>query len=111
MNQVLMNLYINAWQAMLGGGDLFLETRNAFMENASFMGHKVPPGEYDDFLSLPELDQKAYVLFQRSDHFGLHPREMLSETELVRQLHHKIKAVESEVPGGFNRYVRNMMAG
>lgn len=46
MDQVLMNLYINAWQAMPGGGDLFLETRNAFIENACFMGHKVPPGEY-----------------------------------------------------------------
>lgn len=65
----------------------------------------------DEFLSLPELDQKAYVLLQRSGHFGLHPKEMLRETELLHQLHQKIKAVESEAQGGFNRYVRSMMAG
>ena len=33
--------------------------------------------DLDSFLSLPELDQKAYVLLQRSGHYGVHPLEML----------------------------------
>ncbi|MCD6121942.1 MAG: PAS domain S-box protein [Spirochaetales bacterium] len=48
MEQVLMNLYVNAWQAMPSGGDLYLRTENvtldeAFVKKKPF---KVEPGEY-----------------------------------------------------------------
>jgi len=32
IEQVLMNLYVNAWQAMPGGGDLFLQTENVILD-------------------------------------------------------------------------------
>jgi len=46
MEQVLLNLYVNAWQAMPGGGDLFLETQNVSLDTAQVNVHDVPPGDY-----------------------------------------------------------------
>ncbi|MFZ0610934.1 MAG: response regulator [Desulfobacterales bacterium] len=48
IEQVLLNLYVNAWQAMPSGGDLYLETDNvrldrAFVETKPFA---VTPGRY-----------------------------------------------------------------
>ena len=46
IEQVILNLYVNAWQAMPGGGDLFVETENTELDNADggFVG--AIPGEY-----------------------------------------------------------------
>jgi len=67
--------------------------------------------ELDSFLSLPELDQKAYVLLQRSGNYGVNPMEMLKHEDLMGQLHEKIKELENGNGDGFNRYIRAMMAG
>ena len=46
MRQVFMNLYVNAWKAMPGGGDIFVETEN-FVLNASSIEHfDLQPGNY-----------------------------------------------------------------
>jgi two-component system cell cycle sensor histidine kinase/response regulator CckA len=46
MEQVLMNLYVNAWQAMPGGGEIYLETENVFLEEAKTLPYAVRPGGY-----------------------------------------------------------------
>jgi two-component system cell cycle sensor histidine kinase/response regulator CckA len=46
VNQVLMNLYINAWQAMPGGGDLYVQTENVVIDDDLAKTHQIPPGRY-----------------------------------------------------------------
>ncbi len=44
--QVLLNLYVNAWQAMPGGGDLYLETENVILEESDVRPFSAEPGRY-----------------------------------------------------------------
>jgi CheY-like chemotaxis protein len=46
IEQVLLNLFINAWQAMPDGGDLFLETANTTLDDRQASTHGVEPGKY-----------------------------------------------------------------
>ena len=46
INQVLMNLFVNAWQAMPGGGTLFLETDNMVLDEEYLKPFSVVPGKY-----------------------------------------------------------------
>jgi nitrogen-specific signal transduction histidine kinase/CheY-like chemotaxis protein len=46
LEQVLVNLLVNAWQAMPEGGEIFLETRNRTLEEAYVRPHDVPAGAY-----------------------------------------------------------------
>jgi signal transduction histidine kinase/CheY-like chemotaxis protein len=46
MEQVLMNLFVNAWQAMPAGGRLYLETRNVFLDQEHAATYLVRPGRY-----------------------------------------------------------------
>jgi|GEM_PF-574211 len=46
MGQVLMNLFVNAWQAMPGGGDLFLETQNVVLDEDYIKPYMTVPGRY-----------------------------------------------------------------
>ena len=44
MNQVLLNLYVNAWQAMPNGGDLYLQTSNVVMDENNVLSKSINPG-------------------------------------------------------------------
>ena len=46
MDQVFLNLYINAWQAMPAGGNLFIETQNIFLDDQFAKPYDLSPGRY-----------------------------------------------------------------
>ncbi|MBW2097133.1 MAG: PAS domain S-box protein [Deltaproteobacteria bacterium] len=46
IEQVLLNLYVNAWQAMPGGGELYLETQNSVIDEHYSKPYYVGPGKY-----------------------------------------------------------------
>lgn len=46
IEQVLLNLYINAWQAMQPGGDLYLQTAVMDLDEAACRPHAVQPGRF-----------------------------------------------------------------
>ena len=46
IEQVLLNLYVNAWQAMPGGGSLYLETKNVIFNENDLPPFDVKPGKY-----------------------------------------------------------------
>ena len=46
IEQVLLNLFINAWQAMPEGGTLSLETANVSLDGRQASRHQVSPGKY-----------------------------------------------------------------
>ena len=46
IDQVLLNLYVNAWQAMPGGGDLYIETSNVVLDKDYTKAFGAKPGNY-----------------------------------------------------------------
>jgi PAS domain S-box-containing protein len=46
IEQVLLNIFVNAWQAMSGAGDLFLETDNVALNKRFVKPYDVAPGKY-----------------------------------------------------------------
>jgi PAS domain S-box-containing protein len=46
MEQVFMNLYVNAWQAMPEGGEIYLETEDVILNEAKAFTHGVKLGKY-----------------------------------------------------------------
>ena len=46
IEQVLLNIYVNAWQAMPGGGDLYIQTENVIIDENYIKPYKVEPGKY-----------------------------------------------------------------
>ncbi len=46
VEQVLLNLYVNAWQSMPGGGDLYIQTENIILDENYTMPFEVKPGKY-----------------------------------------------------------------
>jgi PAS domain S-box-containing protein len=46
IEQVLLNLYVNAWQAMPDGGTLRLETKHVVLDDSDCKPYQVEPGRY-----------------------------------------------------------------
>ncbi len=46
IEQILMNLFINAWQAMAGGGEIFVETSSVYLDKHFTDPYLVAPGKY-----------------------------------------------------------------
>ena len=46
IQQTLLNLYLNAWQAMPGGGNIFLQTANVILDESDVKSFAIDPGRY-----------------------------------------------------------------
>ena len=46
IEQMIMNLYVNAWQAMPEGGDLYVQTDNITIDDSGSHSSGIEPGEY-----------------------------------------------------------------
>ena len=46
IEQVFLNLYVNSWHAMLGGGSLYLQTQNVTLDKNHMRTYYVEPGNY-----------------------------------------------------------------
>ena len=46
IEQVMLNMYVNAWQAMSGGGELYLETRIVTLDEEFCRPYQAEPGRY-----------------------------------------------------------------
>ncbi len=46
IEQVLLNLFVNAWHAMPGGGDIFIETKNVRLDDEDVMHYGINSGEF-----------------------------------------------------------------
>jgi CheY-like chemotaxis protein len=46
IDQAVLNFYVNAWQAMPSGGDLYLETRNIVLDDSYAGLYALDPGRY-----------------------------------------------------------------
>jgi PAS domain S-box-containing protein len=46
LEQVLLNLYLNAWHAMADGGDIFIQTENVYLSDEYCKPFEVPQGNY-----------------------------------------------------------------
>jgi two-component system, cell cycle sensor histidine kinase and response regulator CckA len=46
MDQVLLNIYVNAWQAMPGGGDLYISLDNVELAQPDVAAHGIVPGRF-----------------------------------------------------------------
>ena len=49
MDQVLLNLFVNAWQAMPDGGDIYLESQSVSLDEDYCKPHHIQPGRYAKF--------------------------------------------------------------
>ena len=46
IEQVLLNLFVNAWQAMSGGGEIFVQTENVMLDGEHIKPLNLMPGDY-----------------------------------------------------------------
>ena len=46
IEQAFLNVYVNAWQAMPGGGHLYIETHNTILDKKYAKSYSVHPGRY-----------------------------------------------------------------
>ena len=64
IEQVFLNLYINAWQAVPGGGELYLESENVTLDQSYVKPYDLEPGRFvkisvrDNGIGIDEITQQ-----------------------------------------------------
>jgi two-component system cell cycle sensor histidine kinase/response regulator CckA len=64
IEQVFSNLYVNAWQALPGGGDLYLQSENVTLEESYVKPYDLEPGRFvkisvrDNGIGMDEITQQ-----------------------------------------------------
>jgi two-component system cell cycle sensor histidine kinase/response regulator CckA len=64
IEQVLLNLFVNAWQAMPGNGELYIQTQNVTLTETYIKPYQVNPGRYvkisvrDNGIGMDEITQQ-----------------------------------------------------
>jgi two-component system cell cycle sensor histidine kinase/response regulator CckA len=103
IEQVLLNLFINAADAMPGGGELRIETSNAVLDKRDVMAYKVAPGNYvkitvkDTGVGMDEeTRQRAFEPFFTTKEEGRGTGLGLASAYGITKNHGGIITVESE---------------
>ncbi len=114
LEQVLMNLYVNAWQAMPTGGDLYIQTNNIDIGEEDAKLHQTSPGRFikisvtDTGIGMDEdTRQQIFVPFFTTKQMGRGTGLGLASTYGIVTNHNGFITVYSEVGEGtsFNLYL------
>jgi PAS domain S-box-containing protein len=107
IEQVLLNMYVNAWQAMPDGGDLYLETRLVHLDESACFAYEITPGRYvkisltDTGIGMPEdVVQKVFDPFFTTKGKGRGTGLGLSSAYGIVKNHGGMITVYSEVGHG-----------
>jgi CheY-like chemotaxis protein len=46
IEQIILSIFVNSWQAMPGGGEIDIETRNIILDESFCFRHEINPGKY-----------------------------------------------------------------
>lgn len=114
IEQVLLNLYVNAWQAMPGGGNLFIQTENVILDKTYAKLFKLTPGKFvkitvmDTGVGMDEsISQKIFDPFFTTKEMGRGTGLGLASAYGIIKNHGGIIYVYSEIGEGttFNIYL------
>lgn len=107
IDQVLMNLFVNAWQAMPEGGDLFIGTENILLSPEEGTLHSVRPGDFvritvrDTGIGMDEAtQQKVFDPFFTTKEMGMGTGLGLASAYGIIKNHEGIISVTSRVGEG-----------
>jgi len=107
IEQVLVNLYVNAWQAMPEGGDLYLETKNVKLDTDDARAFGVAPGHYvkisttDSGTGMDEATrQRVFEPFFTTKELGVGTGLGLASAYGIIKNHGGVISVDSELGHG-----------
>jgi len=112
MEQVLMNLYVNAWQAMPDGGDLYVRSANVTLGEDDDRFYQIDPGRYikisvtDTGVGMDkETQQRVFEPFFTTKQMGRGTGLGLASTYGIIRNHNGAINVYSEAGEGTSFYI------